>query len=156
MNDKPITPDSNVRIDSDGERRFNLVLSNLDADKNGTYDCSVVSKSYPRLKYNVDVLVPPKIVRLPATDEIVINEGQSLVIQCLTSGNPKPELTYSRHHGEKGKHVAIDITNSTMELTSVDESYSGRYSCLANNGVGEPASSEFQILIRCKSSIFLT
>lgn len=150
--DRVITPDSNVRLDSDGKRRFNLILSNLDVDKNGTYECAVVSKAYPRFKYNLDVLVPPRINRVPASDEIVINEGESLVVQCLTSGNPKPDLTYSRHHGEKSKHVAIDITNSTMELTNVDESYAGRYSCFANNGIGEPVTSEFQILVRCKKT----
>lgn len=149
MNDRIISPDPNIRVDSDGERRFNLILSNLDTEKNGAYECSIVAKPYQTLEYTVDVLVPPQITREPTLDEIVLNEGDNLVVQCLTSGNPKPELTYSKHNGEKGKHTAIDVTNSTMELTSVDESYAGLYSCTATNGVGIPATSEFQIFVRC-------
>lgn len=156
INDKVISPaETKLRVDSDSERRFNLVLSELDAAKNGTYECSVVSKTYPTLKYTVEVLVPPQITRSPSGDEIVVDEGGSLLVQCLTSGNPKPELTFSRHHGEKGKHTTIDVDNASMTLVNVDQSYAGQYSCIASNGVGLGATSEFNVFVRCMIIIIL-
>lgn len=151
LNDKVIAPSStHIRVDSDGERRFNLVVDELDTAKHsGIYECAIVTDSYPTLVYRVDVLMPPQITRIPAQDQIFIEEGGSLLVQCLTTGNPKPELTYSKHHGDKGKHTAIDVSNSSMQLTNVDQSYAGLYSCTATNGVGIPVTSEFQIFIKC-------
>lgn len=154
INDKVISPaETKLRVDSDSERRFNLVLSELDAAKNGTYECSVVSKTYPTLKYTVEVLVPPQISRSPPGDEIVVDEGGSLLVECLTSGNPKPELTFSRHHAENGKH--IDVDNASMKLVNVDQTYAGQYSCIASNGVGLDASSKFNVFVRCMILIIL-
>jgi hypothetical protein len=89
-------------------------------------------------------------------DVIVLQEGQSITVQCMTQGNPKPKLTWSKK-GEKADHTTIDEAKSTLNLQNVDESHSDTYSCTAKNGVGNPVTSEFQILVKCnlkKKKIF--
>lgn len=150
INDKVISPaESKMRVAVSARADvFNLVLDDVDVSKNGTFECSVVSRTYPTLAYRVEVLVPPRVARLPADADIVMDEGGAQLVQCLATGNPKPELTYSRQ-GEKGMHTAVNIVSSTMELTNVDPSYAGIYYCTATNGVGAPATSEFNIFVRC-------
>ena len=80
---------------------------------------------------------------------IILNEGDSISVQCLTQGNPRPHLTWSKR-GEKADHTTIDEAKSTLNLENVDVTHSDSYSCTANNDIGIPVTSEFQILIRCK------
>lgn len=102
--------------------------------------------------FNFLILVPPTISRIPSAEIITLNEGDSLTVQCLAQGNPKPKLTWSKK-GEKAGHTTIDDLKSTLSLENVDESHSDTYSCTAKNGVGNPVTSEFQILIKFKPRV---
>jgi len=86
---------------------------------------------------------------MPNTDVITLNEGDSLTVQCLTQGNPMPVLTWSKK-GEKAVHTTIDESRSALSLENVNESHSDSYSCTAKNDVGNPVTSEFVILVKCK------
>ena len=83
-----------------------------------------------------------------------MKEGDTATLQCLTSGNPKPKLAWTKK-GEKGEHTTIDDSKSIMSLQNVDESHSETYTCTARNGIGNPVSSEFQILVKYKPKIVL-
>lgn len=154
LDDKVIRPDSNIQIDSDLTQKFNLKLSHVDTANKGSYRCQISTLVARNLEYQLDVLVPPSITRIPANDVIILNEGDSITVQCLTHGNPKPQLAWSKR-GEKAIHTTIDESKSTLNLENVDVSHSDSYSCTAKNEVGIPVTSEFQILIRCNSNYFL-
>ena len=94
--------------------------------------------------------MPPTITRLPNNDVISVNEGQSVTIQCLAQGNPKPKVTWTKK-GKLPANLKIDETKSTLTLRDMDQSYIDTYSCMAMNGVGNPVTSEFQIQIKCKA-----
>lgn len=42
----------------------------------------------------------------------------------------------------------------SLELQSVRRQDAGTYTCTANNGVGQEASAEIQVEIKCKSPLF--
>jgi hypothetical protein len=94
-------------------------------------------------------IVPPSITRMPNTDVITLNEGDSLTVQCLTQGNPMPVLTWTKK-GEKAVHTTIDESRSVLSLENVNESHTDTYSCTAKNDIGNPVTSEFVILVKCK------
>lgn len=152
LDDKIIRPDSNIQMDTDLSQRFNLKLGHVDTANKGAYKCQISTLVAKNLDYNLDILVPPTISRIPSSDIIVLNEGESITVQCLTQGNPKPHLTWSKR-GVKPDHTTIDESKSTLNLENVDVSHSDSYSCIANNDVGIPVTSEFQILIRFKPKI---
>ena len=93
--------------------------------------------------------MPPSISRLPSLETISLNEGETLVVQCLTKGNPAPKLTWSKR-GQKAEHTKIDEAKNEMTLENVDRTHADTYSCTANNDIGDPVTSEFQVLIKCK------
>ncbi len=90
---------------------------------------------------------------------IILNEGESITVQCLAEGNPKPNLTWSKR-GEKADtttiidHTTTDESKSTLNLQNVDASHSDSYSCTAKNDVGIPVTSELQILVKCNIFFF--
>lgn len=172
VDDRIIKPDSRIKLDSDLNARFNLIISGIDSSNKGVYTCQIGTKQAKNLEYNLDVLskwtklfwirylfilvkflAPPTISRMPASDIISLNEGESLTVQCFAEGNPKPKLTWSKR-GEKSEHTVIDELKSTLTLENVDESYTDFYSCTAKNDIGSPVSSEFQIIINCKCLLF--
>ena len=149
LNNLILKPTPNLKLNTNSKNKFNLEISNIDASQNGTYTCQIISSGTNNLDYKLDVLVPPTITRTPSDSVITLREGQSITVQCLTQGNPKPKLSWSKK-GEKADHTIIDETKSTLSLQNVDETHSDSYSCTAKNGVGNPVSSEFQILVKCK------
>jgi hypothetical protein len=149
VNEQVLKLDGNIKLESDGQRKFNLKLLNVDESRRGAYRCQIVTNNAVDLEYNLDVLVAPRVTRVPNENVIVLNEGDSLTVQCLAEGNPKPKVSWTKT-GEKAVHTTIDDLNSTLKLENVDETHADTYSCTAKNGVGNPVTSEFQIFIRCK------
>lgn len=154
LNGQILKPTVNIKIDTDLKRKFNLIITNVDQSQKGAYTCQIITSGSNNLDYNLDVLVPPSITRIQSDDIIVLQEGQSITVQCLTQGNPKPKLTWSKK-GEKADHTIIDETKSSLTLQNVDETHSDTYSCTAKNGVGNPVTSEFQIYVKYKPKVVL-
>ena len=98
---------------------------------------------------NCSLKVQPSITRIPNSDIITVNEGDSVSVQCLAQGNPKPRITWSKR-GVKADHTTVDDLQSTLNLQNVDESHADTYSCTATNDVGNPVTTEFLIMVKCK------
>lgn len=143
-----VKPDPKFRIDSDGERRFNLIIADLETSKKGTYVCQIITLVTKRLEYKLDVLEPPKLERIPNDAVFVLSQGEDFLVKCLATGNPTPVISWSKQ-GEKAVHTTVDDIKNSLKLTNVDESHADLYSCTAKNGVGHPVTSEFQIFIKC-------
>merc|ERR1711936_1070480 len=67
-------------------RGNNLVISQLEAD--GDLPISV--------SHRLDILLPPRVVSEPADGRVVVKKGSIVTIKCLTSGNPRPRVTWSK------------------------------------------------------------
>lgn len=154
LNDQVLVPDSNLELITDSRNKFNLKIKSVDTSHKGLYRCQIISKLTKNLEYNLDVLVPPTITRIPSSDVITLDEGDSITIQCIAHGNPKPSMTWSKT-GVKPGHTVIDELKHTLTLGNVDESHSDTYRCIAKNEVGNPVTSEFKVLVkfRPKTSI---
>ncbi len=178
FDDKVIKPDANLNIDSDSTHKFNLILKNVNKNYKGSFKCQISTIVAQNLDYSLDVLsnfslflfkfinlinlnfvfqstVPPTITRIPQENTIILNEGESISVQCLVQGNPKPKITWSKK-GEKAIHTSVDEKNFSLNLISVDSTHADLYSCTAKNGVGNPVTSEFQILVKFKPKVSIS
>lgn len=149
-----VKPDPNLSINSDLATKFNLKITHITENYKGQYRCEISDVVPKKLIYNLDVLVPPTITRMPNTEVITLIEGDSLTVQCLTQGNPQPVLTWSKK-GEKAVHTTIDESRSALSLENVNESHADTYSCTAKNGVGNPVTNEFVIVIKFKPRVVI-
>lgn len=152
LNEQVLVPDSNLELITDSQSKFNLKIKSIDTSHKGLYRCQIISKMTKNLEYNLDVLVPPTITRIPSSDVITLDEGESITIQCIPHGNPKPSLTWSKT-GIKPGHTVIDELKHSLTLGNVDETHSDTYRCIAKNEVGNPVTSEFQVLVKFKPKV---
>ena len=77
--------------------------------------------------------VPPSIVL--SSNRLMVEERQNVTIACIATGQPQPEITWSKLGGKspKGRN---EVTNRTLIIYNVAKMDAGTYSCKAENIVG--------------------
>ena len=89
------------------------------------------------------VLVPPSFISVPS-DQTVLEKDQ-VALFCSASGNPVANITWLKD----GRTVGVG-NDLRFEVTR-DES--GKYWCLADNGIETKIETTFLLDVQCKCSI---
>jgi len=131
-------------------RGNNLVISQLEVDDGGQYDCEIEADGdLPiSVSHRLDILLPPRVVSEPADGRVVVKKGSSVTIKCLTSGNPRPRVTWS-----KVNQADVVGEGESLELREVSRHNEGIYQCSAGNGVGERAVSQIHLRVLYKPEV---
>ena len=88
---------------------------------------------------------PPRITTEPKR-ETEVAVGQNLTLTCNASGDPLPEVTWSK----KGQTLRVfNVTGPVLHLVNVTREDFGSYKCTAKNKVGE-ASLPAAVNVACK------
>jgi len=119
-------------------------ISELDA---GDYVCQIsVPNDILSVEHKLDVLVAPSV---KAVREVVVTEGEEVVLECEVTGNPRPSLVWSRPQSQlpPGSETSCP-DNSCLTLPSVSRADSGSYLCTADNGVGQPDSASSSVVVQ--------
>uniref|UniRef100_A0A0K8WJD6 Lachesin n=1 Tax=Bactrocera latifrons TaxID=174628 RepID=A0A0K8WJD6_BACLA len=132
-----VTPDPRVSR----AERFNLQIRDAVPQDAGDYICQIATMEPREITHTVEILVPPRIHHISTGGHLQVKKGSSVRIECSASGNPTPNVTWSRKNnilpnGEEKLHSHI------LSIENVDRHKGGVYICTANNGVGQPASSQ--------------
>ncbi|XP_030079661.1 lachesin isoform X1 [Drosophila hydei] len=132
-----VTPDPRVRLVSG----FNLQIRDAVPQDAGDYICQIATMEPREITHTVEILVPPRIHHISTGGHLQVKKGSSVRIECSASGNPTPNVTWSRKNnilpnGEEKLHSHV------LSIENVDRHKGGVYICTANNGVGQPASSQ--------------
>ena len=80
--------------------------------------------------------VPPSISN--SENQLTVNEGESIRLSCEATGNPRPQIRWSKNGvrvDEFHSRYLVDETGS-LTITSADAKDSAIYSCSALNIVG--------------------
>ena len=89
------------------------------------------------------VTVPPSFTSRPSNQTVI--EGTNVSFLCTATGNPAPTVTWMKD----GSSVAAGHTLS-IETSRND---SGKYWCLAENGLGEAINTTVYLNVQCKFDI---
>ncbi|KAM4699122.1 limbic system-associated membrane protein isoform 2-T2 [Discoglossus pictus] len=131
--------DPRVELDKRNPFEYNLRIQKVDVFDEGPYTCSVQTQHHTRTtQVYLIVQVPPKISNI--SEDITVNEGSNVTLQCVANGRPEPIITW-RHlnptaRESEGEDEYLDITGITREQ-------SGKYECKAAN---EVASADVKIV----------
>uniref|UniRef100_A0A669ELE5 MAM domain containing glycosylphosphatidylinositol anchor 1 n=1 Tax=Oreochromis niloticus TaxID=8128 RepID=A0A669ELE5_ORENI len=69
-----------------------------------------------------------------------IKEGDTLVLQCIVKGHPRPQVRWTKTAGSASdKFQETSIYNETLRIEGIQRVQGGRYYCKADNGVGVAA-----------------
>ena len=94
-------------------------------------------------------LVPARITVQPARTSRV-DAGQNLTLTCNASGDPKPNITWTREGATQANQL-VNATGNRLYLVNVQKKDVGSYRCTASNGYGT-ASSLALVNVICKYS----
>ena len=73
-----------------------------------------------------------------SSNEVLAEEGQNVSIPCSATGQPQPNITWSKSVGSLPK-ANSQVINGTMAIYSVEKKDRGTYICKAGNVLGTVA-----------------
>ncbi|CAG9782356.1 unnamed protein product [Diatraea saccharalis] len=115
-----------------------LLITNLQKSDSGKYICQTsdgmsTAQAYATLKVpGNDMTLPTVEIRPPINDYF---EGERVQLECVTSGNPAPHITWQRASG-RPLPVSIEIIDDLLIIENAREEDSGEYRCIATNSLG--------------------
>uniref|UniRef100_A0A672HKD1 MAM domain containing glycosylphosphatidylinositol anchor 2a n=1 Tax=Salarias fasciatus TaxID=181472 RepID=A0A672HKD1_SALFA len=69
-----------------------------------------------------------------------IREGETLELQCLVTGHPRPQVRWTKTAGGASDRPGdSSLHNETLKIEKITRHQGGRYYCKAENGLGSPA-----------------
>uniref|UniRef100_A0A8D0G5L0 MAM domain containing glycosylphosphatidylinositol anchor 1 n=1 Tax=Sphenodon punctatus TaxID=8508 RepID=A0A8D0G5L0_SPHPU len=86
-----------------------------------------------------------------------IREGDTLVLQCLVMGHPRPQVRWTKTAGSASdKFQETSVFNETLRIEKIQRLQGGRYYCKAENGVGVPAIKSIRVDVQYLDEPVLT
>ncbi|XP_064598583.1 cell adhesion molecule Dscam1-like [Liolophura sinensis] len=133
---------SRISIKSDAV----LQIGEVSGPDEGMYQCEVSNEKESAQGTSQLLLGVAKPSLLETFDDVRLQPGSFVSMKCVASGNPKPEITWSRD-GEivmssARLSLSIDYTGdgnivSYVNVTNIRVQDGGEYRCSATNSVGE-------------------
>ncbi|XDV16256.1 hypothetical protein PO909_016052, partial [Leuciscus waleckii] len=119
-------------------------ISKISSDDSGEYKCKSINKHGEKYSDNVtlNVMYPPRSVSVLISESGVIEEGDSVTLNCISDSNP-PALNFSWF---KGKRKILQ-SGETYNITNIKSESSGDYHCSARNKHGSQTSDAVNVNI---------
>lgn len=122
-----------------------FTISNVKRSDRGKYECFYqYQNNRINVTHTLDVQFEPTIKRKQKT--LDVNKGESATLECRSSGNPTPTITWSKQEGEMPSG-AQEEQGTSITFENIDRHISGSYVCTAENGVGNPSSATRDIIV---------
>ncbi|CAL9698012.1 unnamed protein product [Knipowitschia caucasica] len=126
----------------------NLQIANATLEDEGPYKCAAynpitqevkTSTSADRLRIQRSTSEAARIIYPPDSRSIMVTKGQRLVLECVASGIPTPQVTWAKDGLDLRSHNNTRFLLSNLLIDAVSEEDSGTYLCRADNGIGSKA-----------------
>ncbi|KAL7827239.1 hypothetical protein SRHO_G00329570 [Serrasalmus rhombeus] len=139
----PIATGNRLAVLSSGALKFSQVT----LGDGGTYQClaqNAVGTAVGRTRL---VLQVPPVLSVPRQEYVAVI-GQSVNLECVADGQPRPEVLW--HRGRRpvveGTHLQL-FSNGTLYIPATQRSDAGLYTCSARNAAGR-ASQDVRLFIQ--------
>ncbi|XP_068741513.1 hemicentin-1-like isoform X2 [Montipora capricornis] len=135
-----------------------LTISAADSDDVGLYTCvatNIAGSAEASSDIAIEAPTPPSIVRsveevswdndsplkVSIGSRVNIVNGSSLILKCMASGLPLPELTWTRGIEDltDGERYNISISEQTLVINDIKFADADEYTCSATNMAGQDA-----------------
>jgi len=139
-----VTPDTRFRLVGG----YDLRINNISMKEKGTYTCSISTFGNPvTVAHSLEILVAPLIIAEPSDGKYVVKKGKRVELKCKASGNPLPEIHWTREHGGLLPMGQQTLQSQQLVISSVAREDAGVYTCKASNGVGTPATASIHLQV---------
>ncbi|KAF6723857.1 Basement membrane-specific heparan sulfate proteoglycan core protein [Oryzias melastigma] len=112
-----------------------LILENVGRQDSGQYICNATNvHGYSEAYTQMEVETPPYATCLP--DQVRLQPGDTLQLQCLAHGSHPIQFTWSRVGRASLPPGAQTTTDGKLLIANVKAGLSGTYKCVASNHIG--------------------
>lgn len=120
---------------------YGLEIFNITREDQGTYYCRLDNGISPNLNHKIQltVLQPPVITEPPKAT--LINESESLELECFAEGSPRPTISWMINADDTKWDPLIKSVGSKLYIKSVEKRHAGIVQCFAKNEAGESTES---------------
>lgn len=131
-----------------------LRVLHVQREDSGEYVCQAIRPSpwgHVTQVHKIEVMYPPSAETVPASGELEVNLGEKVEMQCVTKGVPAPIISWRTKDGE----IPLLDARPQLRFHADNRNLSDRYTCVADNGVGDPAEAHIDLRIRYKPEIYV-
>uniref|UniRef100_H2UKZ5 Cell adhesion molecule 2b n=1 Tax=Takifugu rubripes TaxID=31033 RepID=H2UKZ5_TAKRU len=120
-------------------------------DDGVAYTCSVEHESLPNPYMTTEVLEVHYVPHLEIKHSLIIpQEGQYLKLECVSTGNPIPDLVlWSKDGGELPDIERMIVEGKELTITTLNKTDNGTYRCEASNHLGT-STAEYILFVYAK------
>ncbi|KAL5236967.1 hypothetical protein ACI65C_004377 [Semiaphis heraclei] len=129
-----------LRYDIDSNS-YSLQISNIQETDAGFYRCDVnLGTTNNKLSAETELVVRRRpFISDNSTRSLIVNEGQSVTLECYAGGYPSPKVSWRRaNNAILFKNISI-YRGNILKIPSITKEDRGTYFCVAENGVGRGA-----------------
>ncbi|XP_058800796.1 lachesin-like [Phymastichus coffea] len=136
-----IIRDSRFALRSDASSStYTLQIKDIQETDAGFYQCQILISTSTRITAQVELQVRrPPIISDNSTRAVVVNEHQSVQLECYAGGFPAPRISWRRENNAILPTGGSIYRGNTLKIASVKKEDRGTYYCVAENGVGRGA-----------------
>ncbi|XP_062841301.1 brother of CDO [Trichomycterus rosablanca] len=125
----------------------NLQIANATQEDEGPYKCAAynpvtqeikTSTSTDRLRVRRSTSEAARIIYPPASRSMTVRKGHRLVLECVASGTPTPQVTWAKDGRDLRPQNNTRFLLSNLLIDAVGDKDSGTYACHAHNGMAAP------------------
>jgi len=142
FSDKKLSEDDQFSLNGSS-----LLISNISRRYEGQYSCQNSATQDLILFHNVSVLETPTATAVPAAGFIAARKGDPVTLSCDVTGNPTPQVTWSREGNKKFHDGRKTMMGNSVTFLETTRHHSGVYECLAENSAGTPAKARLHLEI---------
>ncbi|KAK4304127.1 hypothetical protein Pmani_023922 [Petrolisthes manimaculis] len=123
-------------------QRFSLIIKEMADEETGMYRCTVNFGENQKINADVNVhLQQAPFFTDDFTKTLTVTVGDSISIDCQPGGHPRPEVYWERLNDELPFYGGKFFKSNQLDIPLIEVDHKGHYVCYADNGIGEPATS---------------
>ncbi|KAG5341199.1 ROBO2 protein, partial [Acromyrmex charruanus] len=128
-----------------------LRVHHVQREDSGPYVCQAIRPSpwgHVTQVHEIEVMYPSSVETVPERGELEVDLNEEVIMQCVAKGVPAPIISWRT----KGREIPFRDTRAVLRFSADNRNLSGRYTCVANNEIGEPAEAHIDLRVRSVDS----
>ncbi|XP_078379812.1 hemicentin-1-like isoform X12 [Oculina patagonica] len=124
------------------------IIYNINRNQAGDYICSAWNKIEDKDNATITITVQyPATIESSSGNRVVL-EGNNLTLHCNATGNPTPNITWTKDGSSTVLHQG-----ETYSMVNIQRQAAGDYKCTAWNGVGERKNATATVTVHFPAAI---
>lgn len=146
-NTEVLTEDRRFSVQRRYQNDWDLQINNVKITDAGNYSCCIVVATGQCNTHKIVALViqfPPMITNI--SSDVILGTGDTARLFCQAKGVPQPTVKWLLRNKEL-------VTGGEYVITNANRADSGKYECVANNGVLPAAARSVQVTVNFKPQV---